>query len=236
MPSGRYVQWLLGLKVVVQVKFLSKQLNDFTKLVAESRVVFYRSPWGCFLSVIILPYYRALRPSHCVRKYSVDFKRQFRASILTSFVPFVSLTCVVQQNQMQVGILLWFQNKDSVAISWRSWLCLSSCNTGVCFWPGRLLECSTGDDTVITGINLCSWVRAVPSTYTLLVILHTCISWHLYLTSLIGVNDDSVITVVTRYAWRIEKSVNGTISAGSLKRRGHLRDLGIDGRISLKLI
>jgi hypothetical protein len=112
-------------------------------------------PWGCFLSLIILPYYRELRPSHCVRKYSIDFKWLFHASILTSFVPFLSLTSVVQQNQMQVGILLWFQNKDIVAISWRSWLSHSSCSAGVCFWPGRLLECSTGDDALITGFNLC---------------------------------------------------------------------------------
>lgn len=128
---------------------------------------FTSPPWGCFPSPIILPYYRELRPSHCVRKYSVDFKRLFHASILTSFVPFVTLTCEVQQNQMQVGILLWLQNKDSVAISWRSWLSHSSCSAGVCFWPGRLLECSTGDDALITGINLCSWVRAVAATYTI---------------------------------------------------------------------
>lgn len=159
-------------------------------------------PWGCFLSLIILPYYRELRPSHCVRKYSVDFKRLFRASILTSFVLFVSLTCVVQQNQMQVGILLWFQNKDGVAISWRSWLSHSSCSAGACFWPGKLLECSTGDDALIIGINLCSWVRAVAATHTLSVILHTCISWHRYVTSLISVNDDNVIRVATRYAWK----------------------------------
>lgn len=225
-----------GLKSGCSCQISKQTVEWFYKLVAESRVVFCRSPWGCFLSLIILPYYRELRPSHCVRKYSVDFKRQFRTSILTSFVPFVSLTCVVQQNQVQVGILLWFQDKDSVAISWRSWLCLSSCSVGVCFWPVRLLECSTGDDAVITGIKLCSWVRAVPAMYPLSVILHTCISWHLYLTSLLGVNDDSVITVVTRYARRIEKSVNETISAGSLKRRGHLRDLGVDGRIALKWI
>jgi len=42
--------------VVVHVKFLSKQLNDFTKLVAESRVVFYRSALGMFP----LPYNPAL--------------------------------------------------------------------------------------------------------------------------------------------------------------------------------
>jgi len=56
VPSGWYVQWLLGLKVVNHVKFLSKQLNDFTELVAESRVVFYKSA----LRMFPLPYNPAL--------------------------------------------------------------------------------------------------------------------------------------------------------------------------------
>jgi hypothetical protein len=51
------VHRLLGLNWVNHVKFLSKQLNDFTKLVAESRVVLYSSA----LKMFPLPYNPALR-------------------------------------------------------------------------------------------------------------------------------------------------------------------------------
>lgn len=71
-----------------------------------------------------------------------------------------------------------------------------------CLLPVAVLVFVLARETsrMFDGINLCSRVRAVAVTYTVSVILHTCINWHRYVTSLIGVNDASVFMVVTQYA------------------------------------